>query len=595
MEPVAVTAEEAREVVLQGIGVSPGVAIGPAWRLAVEEERYVERDIEPGEIHREIARFEEALIATRHQIHELQRALGAAIGQDSAGILDAHLLVVDDRSFVEEVIRTLEKERKNVESVLQVVAERYAEALSRLEDDYLRERAADVRDVTRRILRNLSGRSPSSLADLKEPRIVVAADLAPSETASMNKETVIGFATDMGSPTSHTAIMARALGIPAVVGLHDASVRVSTGDPVLVDGSKGLFVIRPSPERLRRYGEIAEAQRSVRAELATLRDRPAETLDGYHVQLVANIELPTDIESVLEHGAEGVGLFRTEFLYLSRDHLPSEEEQLEAYLRVAERAYPHPVVIRTLDLGGDKFLSHLKTPPEVNPFMGWRAIRFCLAQPEVFLTQLRAILRASRFDNVKLMYPMVSRLDELVQANRLLEQAKEELRRQGLPFNEHLEVGVMIEVPSAALTANLLAPHVSFFSLGTNDLVQYTLAVDRVNERVAYLYDPTHPAILKLIKNTVDVGHEYGIWTGMCGEMAGNVALAPLLLGLGVDELSVSPTLVPLVKKAIRSVRYAQCERLAQEAITLESGTEVAERCRALLAASAPELLALVS
>lgn len=579
---------------LQGIGVSSGVATGPVFLLTTEEDRVVERAISEVEIAREIARFEEALISTRRQLHEIQRQVSEAIGQESASIFDAHLLVVDDRSLVEEVIRGLSAQKKNVEAVLRVVADRYAQALLRVEDDYLRERAVDVRDVTRRILRNLSGSSSTTLAHLQQPCIVVAHDLAPSEAAMINKEKVIAFATDLGSPTSHTAIMARALGIPAIVGLRDVSVRVSHGDQVLLDGGKGVFILHPTREDLEQYGKVEASRRTIQHNLSRLRDVPAETLDGYHVQLSANIELPSDVDSVLEHGASGVGLFRTEYLYLSRKTLPSEEEQVAIYTQVAERLKPAHVVIRTLDMGGDKFVSHVKMPQEVNPFMGWRAIRFCLAQPEIFKTQLRAILRASRLGNIKIMYPMISNLEELIKANQLLDECKLELRKKGQAFDEHLDVGIMIEVPSAALTAHLLAPHADFFSLGTNDLVQYTLAVDRVNERIAYLYQPTHPAIIRLIKNTVDVGHQHGIWTGICGEMAGNPIMVPLLIGLGVDEFSVSASLVPVVKDVIRKLRFSEAETLADEVLRQESASDVMKQCRTLVGRVAPEVLELM-
>ena len=586
--------EQLKEIELRGIGVSPGVAFGPAFLLTNDEDRLVERDIGEEDIPREIARFEEALIATRYQIHEIQQRVSSAIGQKSASIFDAHLLVVDDRAFVEEVIRGLSSQRKNVEAVLSNVTAQYVDALSAVEDDYLRERAADVRDVTRRILRNLAGRKSTSIAELDHQCIVIANDLAPSDTATLNKQKVIGFSTDVGSQTSHTAIMARALEIPAVVGLHDVSVRVSPGDQVLIDGTKGIFIIHPTRERLERYGKIAEARQVIRAGLTSIRDEPAITKDGYQIHLSANIELPSDVNTVIENGANGVGLFRTEYLYLAHDNMPSEEQQYEAYKQVAETLTPSSVIIRTLDLGGDKFLSHMKTPKELNPFMGWRAIRFCLAQPDIFKTQLRAILRASVTQNVRIMYPMVSNVDEVIQANAMLEQAKHELRKKGIAFDENVEVGVMIEVPSAAITANLIAPHVNFFSLGTNDLVQYTLAVDRVNERIAYLYEPTHPAIMKLIKQTIDIGHEHDVWTGICGEMAGNAMMAPLLIGLGIDELSVSPTLIPLVKNAIRSIRYSQAEELALAALQSESAGEIIALCRELTEEVAPEILELV-
>lgn len=587
-------ASDAREITLQGIGVTTGMAIGPVFLLAAEDDRVVERDITPDEVPREVARFEEAIMATRGQLREIHRQVSEKIGEERAGIFDAHLLVVDDRSLVEEVIRGLTKHHKNAESVLRVVADRYAQALASVADEYLRERAADVRDVTRRILRNLAGTTGRSLTAMSGPCILVAHDLAPSDTAMLNRDLVMGFATDLGSPTSHTAIMARALGIPAIVGLRDVSTRVRRGDTVLVDGGRGTFLINPTQAHREQLGRDEASRASVRAGLTALRNEPAETRDGYNVILSANIELPGDVPHVLENGANGIGLFRTEYLYLSRTLLPAEDEQAAIYAEVAEKLLPAQVIIRTLDLGGDKFASQIKMPSELNPFMGWRAIRFCLAQPDIFKTQLRAILRASVHRNIKIMYPMISNLDEVLRANAMLEECKTELRASGVAFNPDVETGVMIEVPSAALCANLLAPHVSFFSLGTNDLVQYTLAVDRVNERIAHLYEPTHPAILKLIKNTIDVGHEHGIWTGVCGEMAGNPLLAPLLVGLGVDELSVNPPSVPVVKDVIRKMTFAKAERLASVALASENGASVLELCRDVVRDAVPEVLALI-
>lgn len=587
--------QERKEIVLRGVPASAGIAVAPAVLMASEQEHYPEREISEEEIPREIARFEEALINTRDQLHEIERRVSEAIGEENAGIFDAHLLVVDDRSFVEGVIEGLHRDRRNVEAVLMRVAEKYAQALAAVDDDYLRERAVDVRDVARRIARNLAGISVGGLESVAEPCIVVAHDLAPSDTATMPRDKVAGFVTDLGSMTSHTAIMARALAIPAVVGLRDVSVRVNPGDMVLVDGGRGLVIVNPTAARLQEYDRRAETERSIRQQLAGLRGEPAVTTDGKRVGLMANIELPADVELVLENGAEGIGLFRTEFLYVGRSSWPSEDEQVEVYEEVARRVAPNPVVIRTLDLGGDKFVSHMKAPEEANPFMGWRAIRFCLAQPEIFKVQIRAILRASRLGNIRMMYPMVSNLEELLQANRILQQEMKSLAEREVEFNRNVDVGIMIEVPSAALIADVLAPHAAFFSLGTNDLVQYTLAVDRINEKVAYLYEPAHPALIRLIQNTVQTGHRHRIQVGICGEMGGNPLMVPLLLGLGIDHFSVSPTLLPLVKRAVRSVGYTQSVELVKKALQAATASEVTEMCYELIRKSAPELLDLVS
>jgi len=584
----------AREVVLKGIGVSPGVAVGPAHLLFSVELHVVERTITVEEVPGEIARLEEALLKTQTQIREIRRRIGAAIGDDSASIFDAHLMVVDDRSFMEEIIRELESRLVNVDAVTQQVAQKYADALSRMDDAYLRERSVDVRDVTRRILRNLTGQSLSSLAGVEQPGIVVAHDLAPSESALLDPAQVRAFVTDLGSPTSHTAIMARGLAIPAVVGMHNVSVSVHPGDLLLVDGTKGLLIVNPTDETQREYGKLAAARRTIENRLAELRALPAETLDGYHMVLSANIELPRDVPTALSQGGRGIGLFRSEFLYLAGQALPDEDEQAEAYTEVARQVHPEPAIIRTLDLGGDKFLSDIKTPGEMNPFLGWRAIRFCLAQPELFKTQLRALLRASCYDNVQIMFPMVSNADEVREARKLLEDCKSELRREHIPFNEVVPVGVMIEVPSAALTAETLAPLVDFFSLGTNDLVQYTMAVDRVNERIAHLYEPAHPAVIKLIHHTIETAHRHGIWAGICGEMAADPLMVPLLIGLGADELSVNPAAVPLVKDVIRHLRLSDAEQLAEFALDADTGREIRERSRSLIRQIAPEVLELL-
>jgi phosphotransferase system enzyme I (PtsI) len=581
-------------LVLRGIGVSPGVAVGPVFRVLPEDHRFVGRAILVEEIDREISRFEEAVIETRRQIHAIQHNVQRAIGQYDANIFDVHKMVLDDSAFVDEVLRRIRQEHENAEAAVRGVSERYADALSVVEDEYLRERVADVKDVARRVLRNLCGDQGSALEDLREKSIVVAADLAPSETASLRRELALGFVTDQGSYTSHTAIMARALGIPAVVGLGDISARVAPGDRILIDGTTGEVVLHPDRATMAQHDKTAAAQTTIRTHLGLLRDLPARTTDGHDLTLSANIELVDEIDDVQRYGAAGVGLLRSEYLYITRGELPTEDEQLAVYRAVAEAVAPHPVIVRTVDLGGDKFAHSVRVPDEINPFLGFRAIRFCLARPEIFRTQLRAILRASAHGKVRIMYPMVSNVDEVIRANALVEECKRELVRERVPFDEHTPIGCMVEIPSAALTAHVIAEHVQFFSLGTNDLVQYTLAVDRVNDRVAHLYQPTHPAVLKLIKSTIDAGHGRGIWVGVCGEMAGDPLLSPLLLGLGIDELSMVPSSVPAVKDVIRRVSRAESQRLAEHALAAQSAGEVMHFCRELIGRVAPEILELV-
>ena len=547
--------------------------------------------ISEDQIPQQIKRLEQAIIETRKQLLDVQHKVNEGLGAEDASIFDAHLLVLEDRTLLDEVIRLIHKDKVNVEFAFHEVAERYAKALGAIDDDYLRERATDMRDVTSRILNNLIGRIPPiDLAKLSEPCIIISEDLAPSATALLDKKMVLGFATDVGSKTSHTAIMARSLEIPAVVGLQRASHELETGEYALLDGDNGQIVVNPTDQTLFEYGQLVRKQVNLQEKLRDVQSQPAVTLDGVRVTLSANIEQADDADSVKSFGAEGVGLFRTEYLFINRTVLPNEEEQYVAYRQIAAALKPQPVIIRTLDLGGDKFLSHLQVPQEMNPFLGWRAIRLCLEEKEIFRDQLRAILRASVEGNIKVMYPMVSCLQELEQANALVEQCKDELRAENIPFSNDLEIGVMVEIPSAALAANALAKRVKFFSIGTNDLIQYTLAVDRLNERIAHLYEPTHPAIVSLIKMTVDAAHRNGIWVGVCGEMAGDPVLAPLLLGLGVDELSVAPPLVPSIKFLIRRLKMEEAKKLADFALNCESGGEILKRAQALAKDIAPSL-----
>ena len=578
-----------KEIRLRGVGVSPGIAHGVIQVVRDDFDDVIRYHIEPTQIGNEIARFEAALVQTRVQILEMQQKIAEAIGTKDAAIFDAHLLVVEDRTLIDEVLRRLETEHCNVEWVFQEVASNYAETLSKIDDPYLRERALDIQDVTRRIVRNLQGKAPKTFLSAAEPHILVAHNLTPSDTAAMNRHLVLGIATDLGSRTSHTAIIARSLEIPAVVGLHDATHKLESGQQVLVDGYTGLLIVDPSAETLSHYGEVQIRKGQVTKALRQLRETTSTTSDGRHIVLSANIELPGDVDAVKDNGAEGIGLYRTEFLYINRDTLPSEEEQYQVYRKVAERVHPNPLIIRTFDLGGDKLaVGSVDLGDELNPFLGWRAIRFCLENIDIFKTQLRAILRASAVGNVKVMFPLISGLEELRHARAVLEECRREV---GEGAAGKMDVGVMIEVPSAAISADMLAREVDFFSVGTNDLIQYAIAVDRVNERIAHLYEPTHPAVLRLLKMIADAAHANKIWVGVCGEMAADVALIPLLLGLGMDELSVGATSVPRVKMAVRSLGIAECRQLVDQVLQLQTSSEILARCLELATARYGDLL----
>jgi len=549
------------------------------------------RQLDAEEIPVEVTRLEQALVQTRHQILEVQRRVSEAMGSEESSIFEAHLLVLEDRTLIDEVIRVIQDQKVNAEHAFHTVAERYAATLAAIEDEYLRERASDMRDVTSRVLNNIMGVEPEiDLRHLKEPCLVVSHDLTPSNTAQLDKHNVLGFATDVGSPTSHTAIMARSLRIPAVVGLKDASEKLESGDYALLDGFNGVMIVNPTDQSLYEYGQLLRKQTTLQERLRDVLLKPAITLDGHRVALSANIETAADTDEVKSNGAEGVGLFRTEYLFINRGHPPGEEHQFEAYRAAAAALHPLPVVIRTLDLGGDKFMAHQTTPKEMNPFLGWRAIRFCLQERDIFREQLRAILRASAVGNVRMMYPMISGLEELTQANALVEEYKAELRAENIPFDENLEIGAMIETPSAVVIADSLAKRLKFFSIGTNDLIQYSLAVDRMNEKIAHLYEPTHPAIVRLIKATVDSAHKHNIPVSVCGEMAGDPVLTPLLLGLGVDDLSVAPPVVPAIKFIIRRLKISEAQALGQFALECESAVEILARCQDLAQSIAPSL-----
>jgi phosphotransferase system enzyme I (PtsI) len=580
----------ARDKIFQGIGVSPGVAEGETVVHWQNEEEIPLRSISVDEIPGEITRFESALIATRQELLDIQQRISGAIGTADASIFDAHLLVVEDRTLIDEALRGLERDLHNIEFVFHQVAEKYCRTLAAIDDPYLQERVVDVEDVTRRVIRHLLGKTSRELHKLDRPHIIVAGNLTPSDTALINRDLVRGFVTEQGSRTSHSAIMARSLGIPAIVALSGICSKLTTGDQVLLDGYSGKLILNPSEQVRFEYGQLEQRKVEAEHQLESIRETLSSTRDGHHIILSANIELPEELDAVMAAGAEGVGLFRTEFLFLNKPEPPGEEEQYKAYKLVAERCAPHGVIIRTLDIGGDKLMHLPDMAAEHNPFLGCRAIRLCLDQPAMFKAQLRAILRASAHGRVRLMYPMISCLDELRRANALLEECKAELTTEGQAFDRDIEVGTMIEVPAAALIAHHLAREVKFFSMGTNDLVQYTIAVDRGNERITNLYQPTHPAVIRLLAMTAEAAHENGIWIGVCGEMASEFHLTPLLLGLGIDELSVVTASVPRIKKAVQSLDLGECRELAARAREMSDPLEIENMCREHARQRYPEL-----
>lgn len=575
-------AGEGKALTLKGIAASPGIAGGPVYRLEAQELQFPTHQVPPEGIPEEIAAFHRALEETGEQLETIKEQVAREVGEDKAAIFGAHQLVLQDPALVDEVENRIRQGTNGAQAIAAVVSE-LEEMLAQLEDEYLRERAADIRDVGNRILRNFLGVAGPSLTDFAEPVVVFARDLTPSETAQLRPDRVLAFATVTGGRTSHAAIMARSLEIPAVVGLGEELVAgLSRAREAIVDGTRGEVILDPTPADWAEYRKRKEEYQEYARRLVSLRELPAQTPDGHRVELFANIGSPADLPGVEKVNAEGIGLFRTEFLYMDRTSLPTEEEQFQAYREVVEKLAPRPVVIRSLDIGGDKELPYLGLDQEVNPFLGWRAIRYCLDRPDVFKVQLAAILRASAYGKIRLMFPMVVSVEEVRRARALLAEVKAELEDRGEAYDHQLQVGIMIETPGAALTADILAREVDFFSIGTNDLVQYTLAVDRVNERVSQLFETFHPGVLRLIKGVIDAGHAAGIPVAMCGEMAGEVRATPLLLGLGLDEFSMSASSLPRVKQVIRSLSRRDARQMANHALGLNTAGEIKaymERC----------------
>jgi phosphotransferase system enzyme I (PtsI) len=576
-----------KEITLQGISASQGIALGQIFVYLQSDVEVPNYQVDADKRGEEIARFEKALLVTRQQIAKIQGEVEKNLGAEEALIFDAHLLVLEDQALIGETIRDFEATGLNIETAFDKISQRYIKAFSEIDDEYLRERAGDIRDVAQRVLQNLLGQAENSLSRLADKRIVVANAISPSDSASIDRSAALAIATDSGSKTSHAVIVARSMKVPAVVGLRNISKKAKNGDWALVDGYDGVVILNPSESTLFRYGKIQEQKKSFETRLVEANRQPAVTLDGVPVTLMANIEKVDEIKLVKENRAEGVGLFRTEYLFLNTSRIPSEQEQFLAYKEVVESLAPQPVIIRTLDLGGDKPMAGNPDlfPKENNPFMGFRAIRFCLEHTAIFKDQLRAILMASAFGKVQLMYPMISGVQELARANAVLNECKEELRAKNQAFDEKLSVGAMIEIPSAAVTADLLAKDCAFFSIGTNDLIQYLLAIDRVNDRIAHLYEPTHPAVVRTLKHVVDEAKKRNVPVGVCGEMAGDPMFAPLLLGLGVSSLSMSPGWIPAVKYLVRAMTMADARALADEALKMSSAKEIYAMCEAFYAA----------
>ena len=558
---------------LKGIGASAGIAIAKAYRLE-EPELVVEKRVIDS-IEAEVQRFDAAIKQSTSELEQIKEHAFKELGEDKAAIFAAHLLVLSDPELINPIKDKIITEKVNAEFALQEVANMFISMFEAMDNEYMQERAADIRDVTKRVMSHLLGVTIPNPSMISEEVIIIAEDLTPSDTAQLNRKYVKGFTTDIGGRTSHSAIMARSMEIPAVVGAKTVTSDIENGAFVILDGLDGKVIVNPSDDVIKEYEEKKVAYEAQKVEWAKLVNERTVTKDGYHVELAANIGTPEDIKGVLENGGEGVGLYRTEFLYMGRTQLPTEEEQFDAYKAVVEQMEGKPVVVRTLDIGGDKELPYLDLPKEMNPFLGFRAIRLCLEMQDMFRTQLRALLKASVYGNLKIMFPMIATLNEFRQAKSILIEEKEKLQAEGIAVSEKIEVGMMVEIPSSAVMADVFAKEVDFFSIGTNDLIQYTMAADRMNERVSYLYQPYNPAILRLVKMVIDAAHKEGKWVGMCGEMAGDEVAIPILLGLGLDEFSMSASSILKARSQFLNLSKAEMNTVIEQVLNMKTAEEV--------------------
>jgi phosphotransferase system enzyme I (PtsI) len=562
---------------MKGTGVSPGVAIGKAWllhrtRFEIGSHRRLENE---QQIEDEVTRFCQALDESKKQLLKVKEEMGKKGRKEASYIIDAHLLILEDKVIRNNTVEAIRKKKVDAPWALQDTIEELKRGFDDVEDEYLRERKSDIDYIGQRVFRNLRGKQTEELVHPQGKAILVAHDLSPADTASLDVNRVVGFVTDAGGKTSHTAIMARALEIPSVVGLERITQEVGSGDTVIVDGIIGGVLINPDAETLMAYQEKQRKYEDLEQELFIYRDLPAETSDGFRIKILANMELVEELPSIRDHGAEGVGLYRTEYLFLNRRDLPTEEDHFHTYKKVVEGVAPHPVTIRTLDLGGDKFISQFEIAEEMNPVMGLRAIRLCLKETRIFKTQLRAIFKASAFGSVRIMFPMISGMEEVQQIKRILEEVKKELDRENEPYDPNLEIGIMIEIPSAGTLADHFAKEVDFFSIGTNDLIQYSLAIDRVNQHVSYLYQPLHPAVLRLIRDVIHAAHDSGCRVAMCGEMAGEALYLPILVGMELDELSMNALSMLRVKRLLRQLDSRKCRNMVKEMLKFSTASEI--------------------